>query len=202
MSPKAPETDVRYHNATSNYDNNMSFNANITDEKMDRTLEFLDWACSPEGEKIATMGFEGKHYEKKDGVEVSIVPSDEDGVVPKYWEYEAIAMFARFVPTWNFEFAITSPFHPEGNRKLANDYKTLIQNEATICDANWGIEYYSSEARDNMPSISEDYNAMYMKAMTGKEDIEKLFDEFVQQSLVKAQEAIDDTNKYAQSMGW
>ena len=112
------------------------------------------------------------------------------------------AMFGRFGPTWNFEFAVSSPLHPADNIAMAQAYLEDLRANATIVPANWGIEFYSSEARNNMPSIGADYTAMYLKAITGTEDIEQVYNEFREQALVKVQEAIDDTNAYAEEMGW
>jgi hypothetical protein len=53
-----------------------------------------------------------------------------------------------------------------------------------------------------MPSIDSDYLVMYFRVITGDEDIATVFNEFRQNALVKVQDAIDETNAYAQEKGW
>lgn len=201
-SPESPVDGVRYHNTLSNYDGVMAFNPNISDAAMDRILMVQDWACSPEGEKFVTLGVEGVHYQVDADGNYENLCKLEDGTLQAYWIHEPFAMFGRFVPTWNFEFAISSPLHPKANLDMAQQFFNNVRETNTIVDANWGIEYYASPARNNMPSITSDYTAMYLNVIMGDEDIETAFEAFRQQALVKVQEAIDDTNRYAQEKGW
>lgn len=201
-SPESPLDGVRYHNNLSNYDGVMAFNKNISQEAMERILMVMDWACSPEGEEFVTLGVEGIHYQVDENGNYENLCKLDDGTLQAYWIHEPFAMFGRFVPTWNFEFAISSPLHPEANREMAQAFFNGVRETNTIVDANWGIEYYSSEARNNMPSITSDYKAMYLNVIMGDEDIETVYENFRQQALVKVGEAIDDTNRYAEEKGW
>lgn len=200
--PESPIDGKRYHDNLPNYDFDMTFPYDISDEKMERILTVMDWACSPEGEEFVTLGVKDVHYTiHEDGTYENLCRTD-DGTLQAYWIHEPFAMFGRFVTTWNFEFAVTSPLHPADNIAMAQQYLEELRSNAEIVPANWGIEFYSSDARSNMPSISADYTAMYLKAITGTDDIAQLYEDFRSQALVKVQEAIDDTNAYAAEMGW
>ena len=201
MGPESFAGEGRFHNAISNFDGNISFNSAISQEKLDRALMFFDWAASPEGERIATLGFEGTHWEMQNDRIVSLIP-DIDGAGQKYWEYEAFAMFARFMISWNFEYAITSPVHPPGNLAMANEHLDNIRNTARIVDINWGLEFFNSPAIEAMPAIGPEWTALYLQAIAGTEDVEVMFERYLQQQLVRFQDAIDELNEFARSQGY
>lgn len=202
FAPESPVDGKRYHSDIPNYDMCMTFPENISDEKMERILAVMDWCCSPEGEKLVTLGVEDVHYRVNEDGTYENLCKTEDGTLEAYWIYEPFAMFGRFMTTWNFEFALTSPLHPADNREAAQAYLEKVRADAEIIPANWGIEFHSSDERSNMPSISGDFTAMYLKAITGTDDIAALYDAFREQALVKVQEAIDETNAFAAEKGW
>ena len=200
--PASPVDGKHYHPAQSNYDGVMAFNPDISPEKMERILMVQDWACSPEGEAFVTFGVEGVHYQVNDDGSYENLCKTADGSLQAFWIHEPFTMFGRFVPTWNFEFAVTSPLHPKANLEMAQSYLDVLRANATIADANWGIVYHSSEERNNMPSITADYVALYLTLIANDEDIPAAYEAFREQAMVKVGAAVEETNMFAAEQGW
>lgn len=126
---------------TDNWFSMTMFNSDISDDKMNKILDIIDYLLSEEGTRLATFGLEGYDYELING-EVSLLSTgwekDSEG---KYINKENGAKYLRYMAT------------------LGNDTKDvdpLTDKETYDILNNWTQEMSEAKSRGELRVVKED----------------------------------------------
>lgn len=79
-------------------------NANMSNSRIRKCLEFYDYLLSDEGYTLLQYGVEGTHYEKDaDGKYKSLIPADDDGFMPALTTYDSASLLYALVD-WTMSY--------------------------------------------------------------------------------------------------
>lgn len=114
---------------TDNWFSGTFFNADMSDEKMEKILDIIDWLLSDEGKMMALYGFEGYDYNIVDG-EVQLTEDgwekDFDG---NYIDKFNGAKYLRYMATLGYDTNEDDPLTDKKALKILNDWSSFMDTE-------------------------------------------------------------------------
>lgn len=134
---------------------------NLEGDKLNRVLEYFDWAATDEGTTFHTLGIEGETFELVDGK-------------PQYIGENEATKHEHFADTGFFEFLITDPEYVQADPDRQTD---LSVSEAFADEPHAPFTAYdlSSDEQDKVNSmitgISDTAEEFTVKAIMGRIDI-------------------------------
>jgi len=144
----------------------------VEGERLDRLLEYFNWAATPEGVKFHTLGVEGETYEVVDGK-----PQYSNGAADKH---------EMFQKTGFIEFLVTDPEYVQSNE----DRQTDLAVSETFKDKPY-VPFtafkMSSEDRETANSlitgVTDIAEQFYVKAIMGQVDIhdDAVWNQYIQE---------------------
>jgi putative aldouronate transport system substrate-binding protein len=169
--------------------------SHVTDEKLDRIMELVEFLISPEGRELMRWGIEGVDFEIVDGEYKSLLSEDETLGI----KYPSVRL--KSFSDWDFDFAAT--LAEEGGSPLVPDEYKILGVEVRGKYNPWArqerldVSYLSTPAKD---SLTIDWGGAFTQIITGSDDVEKAFDVFIQDCINKGVEnAITEVNQIVDS---
>jgi hypothetical protein len=167
-----------------------SFNADISDEKLDKLLEIDDWLLSKEGKDICYWGFKDVDYTvNSDGSYTKIDPSVI--ILDKY-----PSATIRYYADWGFDFnAMENPDYTPEERQFGLDYYALnnVGAENTRPQINVLATFAQTEERS---LFTMDITAALMEIVTGTGDVRAMYRTFISDANARGlQGVISSVNK-------
>jgi len=132
----------------------------VEGERLDRILEYFNWAASPEGVKFHTLGVEGQTYELVDGK-----PQYSNGAKDKH---------EMFQKSGFIEFLITDPDYVNSDRDRQTDLAVseAFKDKPYVPFTAFRLTPEDQELANSMiTGITDHAEQFYVKAVMGQVDI-------------------------------
>lgn len=176
---KVKGEDGKYHlEGSENWFSMTFFNYDISDTKMEKILDIMNYLLDEEGTKLAVYGKENYDYIMNDG-EVELIednwPKRSDG---QYAAKINGAKYLREMVTLNYDTSSFDPFTDQESfqilNKWTNDMKQAKQNNQLVCFGEPGnIKWLSTPLKDaNTSSLIKQGNDNALKFCYRKEGFE------------------------------
>lgn len=117
---------------TENWFSAIFMSADISDEKMEKILDILDWTLSEEGTMMAAYGFEGYDYVIEDGKVVLQEAGWEKDLNGKYVDKVNGAKYLRYLITLGNDLNDKDPLVDKDALKILNDWQADIEAERAL----------------------------------------------------------------------
>ena len=179
----------------------VQFNADLSDELLDRYLAFHEWSMSEEGQ-LCAMGLEGIDWERTaDNKIVKLV--DADGNKPNLAEkYPSLAV--TYMPTWRFLLAADPDveyfvkFNDE--IKAANLEYAAIRNQNPIA-SDMRVKLISAQSMLDANAFK--FTAEYWNVIISDKPVAEAFAEMKARAMQDGfEQAIQEVNAICQEKGW
>lgn len=147
---------------TENWFSMTMFNYDISDFKMEKILDILDYLLTEEGTRLAIYGKEGYDYNIVDGeIELSTIGWEKDSK-GNYIKKNNGAKFMRYMATLGND---TKPFDP------------LTEMDAFTLFNNWGKEMKAAKDADLLKVVKEPDDISWMSTETKNDKTEALLED-------------------------
>lgn len=172
------------------------FSADCTDEIMNRMLAFMDWVYSEEGWMLTMYGFEGEDYEyDADGKFVNKT-ADLGSKYPSLW-------LGHLISWGGDEYSVELGNYPFLNEAVSKqemiDYGMKLVNKANEACKSESVTFNTLASLATTPEKTEymfDVRAGLLNIVTGTDDVEAMYDAFVEDAYsYDLQEVIDSMNE-------
>lgn len=173
------------------------FNSKITDEKLDRYLEFHNWVMSEEGQSYK-LGFEGKEWKRDANGKYEIIPTS-DGKYPVIADLYPSAGLLN-MPSWGFELYSDPDWPLETYGQYATQIRALDAEARALRNPNampinMSVKLISSPSK--LEADTFNWSREVVTIITGTESVEALYDAMLQKALDSGyRQAIEDVNAY------
>ena len=169
IPPWPADDGIRYHFTTSLHWSELYFSSDVSDEKMEKLLELMDWLLSDEFEMIRQYGLEGIDWEYQDDSPTFI---SDDAIAPMM-KYPSLNILGRLVE-WNmddqYETSLANiRYYGEENLTYAQETLEWYQENTQRVNYNYDIIFMSTPAKNNLPSHQVIQQKMY-EIILGQED--------------------------------
>lgn len=155
-------------------------NAQISEEKVDKILEILDWQATDEAMEFKRKGIEGVHHTVVDGVPVVNDQYKADGVI-------------NLIAHNKYNPYFTTPGAPE---EVAQAQLDQWKNIETLGVPNPAIAAMTPSMQEKGAELSKYSTEMFIKFVTGEKPLDE-FDQYVQEWLKKGgQQITDEVNEW------
>ena len=136
----------------------LMFNDAMSDEDLDRTLEFLEWTLSEEGGNLFTYGFEGVDYLIQDGEIVTTRPRNQSTMdeVPVYEIYPCVNLGLIVASDGNPNIT-TAKFEQMPDRIVEMDKGFWEMYTPAAMDYNIEINNYSTSLYADFQALGFDF---------------------------------------------
>ncbi len=181
-------------------DNNCGteISAKVSDEKLDRIMELIDWMLTDEAKSYYRYGIEGKTYKKTNG-KIEMLNDPATGKpfnLSTVYPSRRIFVFSDWDQDFNAQIP-GNPAIPDNIKTFSNEATKLIN--AAVLPEKLEVKLLSTPAKDSlMVNFQDEFNKMILS----DGDIEKLFNDFVNAALKSGvQQAITEVNAAATKAG-
>lgn len=155
------------------------FNADISDEKMEKVLDILEWTLSEEGTMMATYGFEDYDYIKNADGTVTLTEAgwEKDPTTGKYIEKLNGAKFLRYLVTLGYDINANDPLVDKHALQIINDWYAFMdeQNAAgklRILEEDPAVKWLSTPKKDdNSGQLLSGANTLVVQYTYGKSSL-------------------------------
>ncbi|HJA91947.1 MAG TPA: extracellular solute-binding protein, partial [Candidatus Eisenbergiella merdipullorum] len=177
------------------------FSESITEEEMDRFLNFYEYLLSDEG-KYMRMGFEGEDWERNDDGTISLI-RDENGNAPVLvTKYPCIT--TTHWPSWGFELAADPnvEYFDEYNEetKALNSAACEIRNQDPVYPEIGPMLIDDTTVTD---TTAFDFSSEYWQIITGTEPVADMFADMKDRAMASGYtDATEVVTEYAEEYGW
>lgn len=173
----------------------MEISATVSDEKLEKILELLEYLMQPEIQRMLRYGFEGREY-TLDGDKVVPMINEATGLA---YEITAIYPSSRIyaLPTWDIDTDLENDVIPASVKALGQKVRDEFNPIAN--ERNMLIFTMSTPAKD---SISIDLKAAFNNLVTTEGDVEAEYHQWQQEALLKGMDqVIEEVNAKIAEMG-
>jgi putative aldouronate transport system substrate-binding protein len=199
LPPKASDGN-RYFTATNNYSTYTGISAKVSDEKLERILQILDYIGSPEGRTFSIYGREGVDF-KKDGESiVSLLPKEPSGKQKTLQDAFPSSGFGRWFLSWDLDAAFKNIAHSQQVKQMSTHFFDSVRKETTIPNLNFKIELMSTPAKDKLPDLGKAYDDMLTKIIMSEGDVNQMFQQWVDEQMKTVGTAINEVNVQAANL--
>ncbi|GGF59309.1 hypothetical protein GCM10010912_00600 [Paenibacillus albidus] len=182
--------DGKYRNLDQvNYWSAVIFNPEISEEKFERIMDFMEYTTATEGQTIVNMGFEGKDWKYGENKElVSLLP--EGTTLDKKYpnRFEGLYVLAD-------DFSVVNPaIKKEYRDRSVELYKLkaeLATKDKATAEYDWDYQLYDSKAKNQ---ASFDYATEYTNLILKPGDLEANWKEWVNSKMSLVQPVLDELN--------
>lgn len=174
------------------------FNADMSDEKMTRILNMLDWLLGEEGSALATYGIEGYDYTIENGEVVLSEAGWEKDMMGNYVDKFNGAKYLRYIASLGYDISANDPLVDKTALAILNDwYSFMDEQEAAgklrILTEDGSVKWLSTSTKNYYASeLLQDANAMITKYVYNKDDATAYNAHFSSSSW---KETLDDINR-------
>lgn len=173
----------------------IEISAKVSDEKLEKIFELLEYLMQPEIQRMLRYGFEGREYTLEDG---KVVPTINPATGLAY-DIQALYPSSRIyaLPTWDIDTDLENSVLPDSVKALGQ--KARDEFNPIAKDRNMLIYVMSTPAKD---TTSIDLKAAFNNLITTDGDVEAEFKQWQQEVAQKGMEqAIIEVNEKAKEMG-
>jgi putative aldouronate transport system substrate-binding protein len=174
-----------------NYWGVVAFSPKISDKKLDRILQMLDYSCTDEGQLILRCGIPGVDWEM--GADGNIISKLESGA--SLWEkYAMLPVYVNML-ILSDDFQFSDPnYKKEFRDRTRTLYHVREDNSTDISfppEPDWTVALHASRAL-NMAALdyAEEYSALIVKPG----DIEANWKSWVNEKMPMIQPVLDELN--------
>lgn len=114
---------------TENWFSTIFFSSDISDEKMEKILDILDWTLSEEGTMMAAYGFENYDYVIEDGEVVLQEAGWEKGLDNKYIDKINGAKYLRYMITLGNDLNEKDPLVDQDALRIMKEWRSFMDNQ-------------------------------------------------------------------------
>ncbi|WP_158299397.1 extracellular solute-binding protein [Paenibacillus antri] len=144
----------------------------VEGERLDRLLEYFNWAASPEGVKFHTLGVEGETYEVVDGK-----PQYSNGAADKH---------EMFQKTGFIEFLVTDPEYVASNEDRQTDLAVseAFKDKPFVPFTAFNLSAEDRETANSLiTGVTDIAEQFYVKAIMGQVDVndDAVWNQYVQE---------------------
>ena len=181
------DNDGIYHaQEVTNYWASSIFNADISDEKMDRILSIFDYIATEEGQYLVYLGVEGEDYTKNgDAYEIK---TDADGNTPT----SQMKNYFWTKPILPDDWALHDPTIPEDKRNVVLDVFRAKEANMSISRMDYDYTFLSTPEKSNFTVNSGD--AM-TQVLLSSGDLAQEWNKWIESVLPKVQPVLDEVNQ-------
>ena len=180
------------------------FNANVSDEKLDRMLEWINWSEEPEQVEMGRYGVEGRTYAKGADGSIALFIDPSTGDYYQIWiEFPGLALIPRTHGDFRQQFNVEIPSttHVDFRRdSLAINEK---YDESVIDEGHAMIlRFVTTPEMDDLLNYVDEGSA-YAQIIMGREPVAEMFAKFrAECDAVGARAAIDSATALMRSYGY
>lgn len=164
-----------------------------SEEKVEAAVTYLDWQCTKEGGHVLYHGFEGEHYDLKDGVE--IVKDAQYNAKDKDWLRTDIFLVGNqgYFATVDQFNACTAAENPGYEEYVIDNYENAMTGKI-VPDSFFTAQSQIDKSAD-FQLLTSDW---IVKCVTGpEEDFDKTYDEFMKAAKdLGIQQVIDERTEF------
>jgi ABC-type glycerol-3-phosphate transport system substrate-binding protein len=179
------------------------FSSNISDEKLDRYLEFHNWAMSEEGRSYK-LGFEGVTWERNAQGDYQYIKT-ANGQNPLIADmYKSVGLLN--MPSWGFELSCDHKWPMERFGTYAEQVRNLsdwarAQRNPHAVPVEIAIKLINTPAK--LEADAFNFSKPVAEIIMGTEPVEAMFNAMVQKAMNSGfRQAIEDVNKFAKEQGY
>lgn len=119
----------------------LGLDANVSDEKLNKILDIIEWTLSPEGERMMLYGFEGEDYTMVDNKPINMLGKDKDGTTRTAKDKYPTAMLGYYFnhkSTQRMQGTLTNEPYLSISREICEFYKDKgIEKEINLEANKW-----------------------------------------------------------------
>lgn len=107
------------------------FSANISDEKMEKILDIMDWLLSEEGTMMATYGMENVDYEIDGSGNVVLLEAgwEKSSITGEYLEKNNGVKYLRYMCTLSYDTSANDPLVDADSLAILNDWNDYMATQ-------------------------------------------------------------------------
>lgn len=168
------------------------FSPKISDEKLSRILDMMDYSCTKEGTDTIRLGIKNKDWSLNSDGSFKCLDTTNTNVSTKY---------KSIIPIYMNMFVLSDDFglvDPTISQAYRDNTKKLYQEREKLGDANtipstdWTAYFQNSSERQK---VAFDYGAEYAQLILKSGDIEKNWNTWVKQKMLLVQPVLDQLDK-------
>lgn len=170
------------------------FSPHISDEKLDRILNVLDYSCTDEGQLMIRCGIEGVDWEMDENGEIISNLVENESL----WDKYAVMPLYVNMMVLSDDFQFQNPTYKQSLRDIAKEIHVLHQENSTEesfpTDPDWIVTLHDSQAL-NLAAMTyaDEYAALIVK----EGDIEANWQAWVNEKMPMIQPVLDELNELA-----
>jgi ABC-type glycerol-3-phosphate transport system substrate-binding protein len=178
------------------------FSSKLSDEKLDRYLEFHNWAMSEEGRNYK-LGFEGVTWERNAAGEYQYIKA-ANGQNPVIADlYKSVGLLS--MPSWGFELSCDHKWPMERFGIYAEQVRDVsdwarAQRNPYAVPVEIAVKLVNTPAK--MEADSFNFTTAVAEIIMGNEPVETMFNAMVQKAMDSGfRQAIEDVNQFVREKG-
>lgn len=161
------------------------FNADMSDEKMEKVLDILDWLLSEEGTRMAAYGIEGYDYEMDADGNITLLSSGwEMGIDGQYVEKYNGAKYLRYMATLGYDMDDIDPLVDKKALAILGDWYAFMDaqyaaGKLRILEEDAGVKWLSTTKKSTYSDgMLDDGVTAVVQYVYGKIDKNKYLSQF------------------------
>jgi putative aldouronate transport system substrate-binding protein len=173
------------------------FNPNISDEKLERWLDMLDFGATDAGYRLLNMGFEGVDWKWGDNGEMVSLLAEGQRLGQTGGKYPSISGNTIAGIKQGDDLSFENPVRPkqdrEDSKRLYAD-RSRLSTPDTLCAIDWDLFCFDSPS---MRKTNLDFQMEYANLVTSAKseaDLENLWRRWVQTQMPLIQPVLDELN--------
>ncbi|MEK0312622.1 hypothetical protein [Cohnella sp. 56] len=175
-----------------NYWSASIFSANVSDEKMDRLLDIMDWSASEEGSKYFFYGMKGKDWDEAGGqIELKWGKDDNGKLAPPKYN----GAFLRTLALLNGDFQAVNPDVSETTRNEVLDMlKNQTEENTNLRKLDYSYQYFSAPNKDKYGSFADDKQTAIKQIVVSKKDAVQEWTAWTKSMQPKVDKVLEEMN--------
>jgi putative aldouronate transport system substrate-binding protein len=177
----------------------LCFNPNIEDAKFERLMDWIDYACTPEGFLVEVAGFEGEDYKIENGQMVNLLPPGMplEGTTGKYPGIGGYFMLnLKLWDDFSFDNPNVLPYYRDLSKKLYAN-RVEMGTPETFSKVDWTVYTHDSPARRKVAIDYKTELANLVTTATSVENLETIWRAYIDSQMPLIQPVLDELNAKA-----
>ncbi len=178
------------------------FYADMSDEKLEKVLDMMDWLLSEEGTMMATYGFEDYDYTKNADGSITLTEAgwEKDPVTGTYIEKNNGAKYLRYLVTLGYDLNDNDPMVNKDALAVINDwYEFMDEQNANgnlrILEEDSAVKWLTTPKKNmNANTLLDEANATVMQYVYGRQitTLEQYLEQFNKKNWVETLAEINE----------
>ena len=196
MYVKCPDNDMLWIPQDLTYAGFTVFSPSISDEKMNRLLEFWDWTLTEEGYDYSTLGIKDKDWKDINGEKEILWSKDENGDFE--WPYGDQELRVIDLPKWTNSFILENPRFTKWSR---DTFRGMIdrhmKDDVIIKKQNYDIIAFSAQTFDKYGTYQKEVEDKMKEIIVSSKDsaeLETQYKAYIESMQSKITPILDEIN--------